>query len=105
MNYNGLLNLSKEVAAKADPDNLTVVIIGVGTVFVGLVCIVLLCKIIGLFFANKSTKAQQSVAVAPQTANQPIENRQQIIAAVSAVIAEELGTDVSAIRIKSFKKL
>jgi len=34
-----------------------------------------------------------------------IENRQEIIAAVSAVIAEELGTDISAIRIHSFKKI
>ena len=43
------------------------------------------------------------VAAAP--AAQPIQNRQEIIAAVSAVLAEELGTDVSAIRILSFKKI
>ena len=36
---------------------------------------------------------------------QPIENRQEIIAAVSAVIAEELGTDINALRIISFKKI
>ena len=34
-----------------------------------------------------------------------VENRQEIIAAVSAVVAEELGTDISAIRILSFKKI
>ena len=32
-----------------------------------------------------------------------IPNRQELIAAISAALAEELGTDVSAIRILSFK--
>ena len=88
-----------------------VVIIGVGTVFVGLVCIVLLCKTIGLIFAAKKTKdetdapVKSSVSAKPVVEEQPIENRQQIIAAVSAAIAEELGTDVSALRILSFKKI
>lgn len=36
---------------------------------------------------------------------EPIPNRQAMIAAVSAAIAEELGTDISAIRILSVKKL
>ena len=34
-----------------------------------------------------------------------IANRQEFIAAVSAALAEEMGTDVSAIRILSFKKI
>ena len=38
-------------------------------------------------------------------ADAPIENRREIIAAVSAALAEEMGTDVSAIRILSFKKI
>ncbi len=90
------------------PDS-QVVIIGVGTVFAGLVCIVLLCKIIGLFCGKnkKTTTTAAAVKAAPkvQAAEQPIENRQQIIAAVSAAVAEELGTDVPAIRILSFKKI
>jgi len=32
-------------------------------------------------------------------------NRQEIIAAVCAVCAEDMGVDVNAIRVKSFKKL
>ena len=90
------------------PDS-QVVIIGVGTVFAGLVCIVLLCKIIGLFCGkNKKTTTTETVVAAPKVqavAEQPIENRQQIIAAVSAAIAEDLGTDISHIRILSFKKI
>jgi phenylpyruvate tautomerase PptA (4-oxalocrotonate tautomerase family) len=33
------------------------------------------------------------------------EKRRELIAAISAVIAEELGKDVSAIRVTSFRKL
>lgn len=87
--------------------NYFVVIMGVGTVFIGLICIIILCKIISLFCKsseNKATTAPAAVTSAP-AASQPIANKQEIIAAVSAVVAEELGTDVSAIRILSFKKI
>ena len=36
---------------------------------------------------------------------QVIENRQEIIAAVTAVVAEEMGKDVNALRVVSFKKI
>ena len=39
------------------------------------------------------------------TINEHIQNRQEIIAAVTAACAEEMGKDVSAIRVISFKKL
>lgn len=84
------------------------VLIGVGAVFAGLICIVIMCKIVGLFCGTKkaANDTVQSTATPIANANpQVIENRQEIIAAVSAAIAEELGTDVSAIRILSFKKL
>ena len=60
-----------------DVSNTFVVVLGIGVVFVGLICIVLLCKIVSAV----------------------------CIAAVSACVAEELGTDISAIRILSFKKI
>lgn len=93
------------------PSNLFVVCLGVGTVFIGLICIILLCKIISLLCGIAGNKAAEpSVAAAPTVAQAPsigtpIENRQEIIAAVSAAVAEELGTDISAIRILSFKKI
>ncbi|MBE6787436.1 MAG: hypothetical protein E7537_03705 [Ruminococcaceae bacterium] len=93
----------------SEPSNLFVCLLGIGTVFIGLICLILLCKIIGLLTAkpNKSEqKATTAVSTAAvTTANTPIENRGEIIAAVSAVIAEELGTDVSALKILSFKKI
>ena len=85
--------------------NWFVVVMGVGVVFLGLICIIVLCKIVALFCKGKSTNAKETAPVQTAAASAPIENRQEIIAAVSAVIAEELGTDVSALRILSFKKL
>ena len=85
--------------------NLFVVVLGVGTVFVGLISIIILCKIIGLFCGSGEKKAEVVAAPVAQAVSQPIQNRQEIIAAVSAALAEELGTDVSAIRILSFKKI
>ena len=92
-----------------EPSNLFVCLLGIGTVFFGLICLILLCKIIGLFTAKSNTATQKENAAKPisavSPANQQIENRQEIIAAVSAAIAEELGTDISALRIISFKKI
>ena len=84
-----------------------VVILGIATVFVGLIGLIILCKILGAFChisESKSKNSNSPVATTP-VVNNTIENRQEIIAAVSAALAEELGTDVSAIRILSFKKI
>ena len=86
--------------------NLFVVGMGIGTVFLGLVCIVLLCLIMSAICRVAEKKPNAPVAEpSSQPSAKPIENRQEIIAAVSAAVAEELGTDISAIRIHSFKKL
>ena len=87
--------------------NWFVVAMGIGTVFVGLICIVIICKLMSFFcnLGNKTAKSGNTAVQAVPTAPAVIENRQEIIAAVSAVAAEELGTDISAIRIISFKKI
>ncbi|MBQ8812893.1 MAG: OadG family protein [Lachnospiraceae bacterium] len=93
-----------------------VVIMGMGIVFVGLVCIVLLCSIMSkvVRILEKITSVSEPAAAsAPASAPapvivpaaEPIANRQELVAAVSAALAEELGTDVSAIRILSLKKV
>ncbi len=86
-----------------------VCVMGMGTVFIGLIFLILLCTVMGLIFksfgkAPEKTNAPQA-APAPAAANAPIQNKQEIIAATCAVIAEELGTDVSNIRVVSFKKV
>ena len=80
---------------------LSVAGIGMGTVFVGLICLVGICKLIGLVVSKlpqgkKETKEEPPVE---------IPNRQEFIAAVSAAIAEELGEDVRAIRITSVRRI
>lgn len=89
-----------------------VCLLGIAVVFVGLLCIIGLVELMTLVcnkLAEKSAKPQKSVA-APAPAVNPqasgvIENRGEIIAAVCAAVAEENGTDISAIRVISFKKV
>ena len=92
-------------ATTATPDWM-VVVMGVGVVFLGLVLIILICKIMSLFFAKTAkSNSKPETAVAPAATSAKIENRQEIIAAVTAACAEEMGTDISALRVISFKKL
>ena len=100
------MNKAVTLLAAGDPSVWMVAGLGVAVVFVGLVAIV------GLVFAmNKlcdrflvTKPAATPVAPAP-VANTPIENREEIVAAVCAAVAEEEGVDISALRVVSFKKL
>ena len=98
--------LGKE--SKMDLASWFVCLLGVGIVFIGLTCLILLCFIVRVF-SKENTKPVSSKAPATQASNVSapavIENRQEILAAVSAALAEELGEDVSSIRILSFKKI
>ena len=88
-----------------------VVAMGIGTVFFGLVCIIVLIKLMSAvtarFTQNTAAPAPAAAAAPVQAPAAPaaIENRAEIIAAVCAAAAEELGTDVSALRVVSFKKI
>ena len=87
-----------------------VCIVGMATVFVGLIAIIALCKLMSLIcslFPEKSSKPANSPAQQPRAKSagtEVIANKQEIVAGVCAVIAEELGTEVSNIRVVSFKK-
>ncbi len=89
--------------------NWFVAVMGIGVVFIGLVCIIVLCSImsavIRAFEKNKKPAAVAAPAAPVAKAAAPIANRGEFIAAVSVAIAEELGTDVSAIRIVSVKPM
>ena len=87
-----------------------VIIMGVGMVFIGLICLIAICYLLGavlkLLKGDKKEETSAPAVSAPVSAPAtPIENKQELIAAISCVIAEELGTSVSAIRIKSIKKI
>ncbi len=87
-------------------NNAFVVVMGITTVFVGLILIILFCKIVGLFFKNAGKKESNDKTVNTNTVqNTKIENREEILAAVCAACAEDMGVDVNALRVKSFKKI
>lgn len=87
--------------------NAFVCLMGLGTVFFGLICIILLCMLMSAVCKkfDKPVEAPTVIESAPTVTKPAITNRQEFIAAVSAVIAEDLGTDVSAIRILSVKEI
>ncbi len=84
--------------------NTLVVGLGMGTVFVGLICIVFICYIMSALCKLFEKKEKSEVKKA-DTPNAPIQNKQEIVAACCAVIAEEIGTDVQNIRVLSFKRV
>ena len=92
--------------------SLFVCLMGMGTVFFGLICLIALTMIMGTIVGRNAPVAPPIPAAAPAPAvvnrapvAAPEGNRQEIAAAVSAAIAEELGTDITGIRILSMKKL
>ena len=90
-----------------------VVAMGMGTVFIGLICIILLIKVMSLIIngvaKDEAAKPAAPVAAPAATAPAPvpteIPNRAEFVAAVSAAIAEDLGTDISKIQIISIKRI
>ena len=90
----------------AEPNTLFVAAMGVTTVFLGLVCIILLCMLMSIVCKHFRKETAVPAAVhAPAVSQEEIPNRTELIAAITAVIAEEMGADVSAIRVHSLKKI
>ena len=89
--------------------SLFVCLMGMGTVFFGLICLIALTMIMGAVVGRNAPAVPQipvpAAPAASRTSAPPEANRQEIAAAVSAAIAEELGTDITGIRILSMKKL
>ena len=86
--------------------NLFVCLMGMGTVFVGLVCIVFLVS--GMSAICRKLGNNKPAAVPTAAPAQPVVNsakKAELVAAIAAAIAEDMGTDVSAIRIVSIKKV
>lgn len=83
--------------------NAFVCLMGLGTVFVGLISLILICYVVGFFSRERKAASVENSPAPGQTA--VIENRGAVVAAVSAAVAEELGEDISAIRIVSLKKI
>ena len=91
--------------------NLFVCLMGMGTVFVGLICIVVLvigmsaiCRKLG-HIEEAVAPAAAPVAAAPAAPQISTANQGALMAAIAAAIAEDMGTDISAVRIVSIKKV
>ena len=82
-----------------------VVLMGLITVFVVLICLIVIIKKVA---KKQPAPAVAPAAAAPAAAPAPAvsaQNNQQIVAAIAVAIAEEMGTDVSHIRIHSIKRV
>ena len=87
--------------------NLFVCLMGICTVFIGLICIIVLVSLMS-YICTKTDRAMDKRAAAPAVAAPAVAVpavTPEMVAAVSAVIAEEMGASVDAIRIVSMKKL
>ena len=84
-----------------------VVVLGIGVVFLGLVlligCVYLMNFLVEKF--SKKEEAKPATTESAPTVNDEIPNREELVAAVCAAIAEEEGTDITAIRVVSIKKV
>lgn len=87
-----------------DYSNLFVCLMGLCTVFVGLICIIVLVSVMSNVVRRTDAKTAAPAIPAPAAAPAVSAVTPEMVAAVSAAIAEELGTDVSAIRIVSMKR-
>ena len=88
-----------------DYSHVFVCLMGMGTVFFGLVCLILLTELMSAVMGRKK-KAEPVQAAAPCPAGAPQQAvTPEMIAAMSAALAENLGTDVTGIRIHSIKKV
>ena len=89
-------------ASASEIPNWFAVVMGIGTVFVGLLSIIIICLITGAVCGT--AKSKKSIPK-PAVISDNIKDRREIIAAVCAVCAEDMGTDVNSLRVVSFKKL
>ena len=83
-----------------------VILMGLGTVFFGLICLILLTMCMGRILSRTAPPAPEPAppVVLPKA---PIvePNLPEMVATISAAIAEELDTDITGIRILSMRKL
>ena len=89
---------------------LFVTLMGIGTVFFGLICIIVLTTVMGSVLKSKSKPAAPAPAAAPKAAAPaaPAVNtakEQEILAAVIAAVTEDLGTSASRMQITSINKI
>ncbi len=86
---------------------LFVTLMGIGTVFFGLICIIVLTTVMGSVLKSKSKPAPAAapVAAAPAAPAVNTAKEQEILAAVIAAVTEDLGPSASRMQITSINKI
>ena len=88
--------------------NLFVVLMGIGTVFFGLICIIVLTLLMGkIIGGGEAPKAAAAPAAAPKAAAPaaPVVDNAPVVAAIAAVLSEELGPAADNMQITSIQKV
>ncbi len=96
-----------------EPSYIQVVLMGLVTVFVVLICLIVIIKIMGAIMTSvtgKSMPASQAASapapVPAPAAAQPVPgSKQQLVAAIAVALAEDMGTDTGHLKIHSIRKL
>ena len=83
---------------------LFVTLMGIGTVFFGLICIIVLTTVMGSVLKSKS-KPAPAAAPAPAAPAVNTAKEQEILAAVIAAVTEDLGPSASRMQITSINKI
>lgn len=87
---------------------LFVTLMGIGTVFFGLICIIFLTMAMGAILKGKA-KAPAAAAVPAPAAAAPAPKPQgmqpEIVAAITAVLSEEIGIPAKSMNIVNIKKI
>ncbi len=92
---------------EGSPSLLEVVLLGLGTVFVGLICLIFIAKLMSFLvrsFGGKKQPKTEKTAPVSAAGNNDIPDRGAFVAAISAAIATTMGTDVKGLRILSIEK-
>lgn len=88
-----------------DYSNLFVCLMGLCTVFIGLICIIVLVSLMSNVVRLTDKKAAPAIPAPTAAPAAAPAVTPELVAAVAAAIAEEMGTDISVIRIVSMKKV
>ena len=81
------------------------VVLGIGIVFCGLVVIILVCTLMGALAQEKTVAPATVAQEEPVEQKVVIEAEPEVVVALSAVIAEDMGVDATDFRIISIEKI
>lgn len=86
---------------------LFVTLMGIGTVFFGLICIIFLTTIMGAVMKTAAKTPAPAAAAAPAAAPAPKPQGMQpeIVAAITAALSEEIGISSNGVNIVNIKKI